>query len=381
MTKNNKILSWCKNPEDGAMEQANNLLNHPCLIGNVCLMPDTHQGYGMPIGGVVALKNAISPNMVGVDIGCGMLAVKTSLTELSTDNLKEIMGKIRKLVPVGFNHQTEKQEHPVFNDSDWEDTVICKKEMNSAKKQIGTLGGGNHFLEIQKGNDGHIWFMIHSGSRNLGYKVARYYNEKAIELNKIFHNDKVVEDELAYIPKGINLFEEYLKEMNLCLKFSNANRDLMRQNVEKSFKEVLDVSFEEPINIQHNYVSLENHFNENVYVHRKGATLARLGTIGIIPGSQGTKSYIVEGLGNEKSLCSCSHGAGRKMSRAKARENLSLEDEAGLMNKKGIIHSIRNKGDLDEAPSAYKDIDVVMEEQKDLVKILVELTPLGVIKG
>ena len=168
---NENILCWCENPEQGAIDQAINISKHPFLIGNVCLMPDTHQGYGMPIGGVAALDGAVCPNMVGVDIGCGMLAVKTSLMDISQDDVKSVIGGIRLRVPVGFKHHNDNQNHEMF-DSDWDSLEVCSKEFNSAKKQLGTLGGGNHFIEIQKGSDGHVWFMIHSGSRNLGYKVA-----------------------------------------------------------------------------------------------------------------------------------------------------------------------------------------------------------------
>ena len=376
------ILCWCENPEQGAIEQAINISKHPCLIGNVCLMPDTHQGYGMPIGGVVALENAICPNMVGVDIGCGMLAVKTSLTDIKTEQLKEIMSLIRSKIPLGFNHHKEKQTHEVFDNPLWNNTFVCKNQKQSVMYQVGTLGGGNHFIEIQKGSDGHIWFMIHSGSRNLGKQVADYYNKIAIEQCKFWKQDFVIEKEIAFLPRFTEHFENYINEMNICLAFSYANRDLMAKRIKECFKSIInDVVFEPEINIQHNYATIEHHYNKDVWVHRKGATLARENTIGIIPGSQGTKSYIVQGKGNEASLCSCSHGAGRKMSRAQARKNLDLETEKRLLDEKGIIHAIRNVDDLDEASSAYKDIDIVMEEQKDLVDILIELTPLAVIKG
>ena len=383
------ILCWCKNPEDGAIKQAENIEKHPCLFGNVCLMPDTHEGYGMPIGGVVALKNAICPNMVGVDIGCGMLAVKTSLTNITTEELKNILGGskeyqggIRANIPVGFDHHKKDQEHPIFEDENWEKSIICKQEYNSAKRQIGTLGGGNHFIEIQKGDDGHIWFMIHSGSRNLGYKVANHYNDIAKTLCTLWKQDEVVKNDLAFLPEGTDDFNNYLLEMKLCLDFAYANRQKMSDVIKAEFKRVFNkIEFLQEINIHHNYASLENHYKNNVWVHRKGATLARENTIGIIPGSQGTNSYIVQGLGNHKSLCSCSHGAGRKMSRKKAVENLDLKAEQEILDSKGILHSLRHKNSLDEAPSAYKDIDTVMEEQKDLVKILVKLEPLAVIKG
>ncbi len=376
------ILCWCENPEEGAVQQAFNISRHPFLVGNVCLMPDTHQGYGMPIGGVAALKDAISPNMVGVDIGCGMLAVKTSLTAIDTADLKKIMALIRARVPVGFLHHEEPQQHDVFADELWENTFICKHEYESAQCQLGTLGGGNHFIEIQKGDDGYIWFMIHSGSRNLGKRVAEYYDNQAAEQCKIWQYDDIVKNELSVLPKGTKLFDDYLNEMTLCLKFSNANRSLMAKRIKESFLEIIPTTrFEEEINIQHNYAQLENHHGRNVYVHRKGATLARKNTIGIIPGSQGTCSYIVKGKGNETSMCSCSHGAGRKMSRNQARKVLDLAEEQRLLDEKGILHSIEKIEDLDEAASAYKDIDVVMQEQADLVDILVRLQPIAVVKG
>ena len=377
------ILSWCDNPEEGAIRQAINISKHPWLVGNVCLMPDTHEGYGMPIGGVVALDNAICPNMVGVDIGCGMLAVKTSLTEISTEQLKKIMSIIREKIPVGFKHHSEPQEHLVFTHTLWESPfLLCPTEFQRAKYQLGTLGGGNHFIEIQKGDDGHIWFMIHSGSRNLGKKVADHYINLAKELCQQWKYDDLVENELCVLPVGNDYFDNYHKEMSLCLAFSNANRELMSKRIKEAFETVIgDVSFDDDINIQHNYAAIENHYGKNVWVHRKGATLAREGTIGIIPGSQGTSSYIVKGKGNEASLCSCSHGAGRKMSRKKARECLNLEEEKRILDEKGIIHAIRNVEDLDESSSAYKNIDEVMEQQKDLVDILVKLEPLAVVKG
>lgn len=383
------ILSWCENPEEGAIIQARNIAEHPWLVGNVCLMPDTHEGYGMPIGGVVALENAICPNMVGVDIGCGMLAVETNLTDITVDQLKAILGGskdnkggIRANIPLGFDHHKKDVENPLFNLLDWDNTIICRQEKASARRQLGTLGGGNHFIEIQRGDDGHIWFMIHSGSRNLGYKVAKYYNDKAVEMCRFWKHDDIVRNELAILPKGTDEFDAYLREMNLCLEFAYENRQMMAKVIYDEFKRVIpEVAIVNQINIHHNYVAIEHHYGRDVWVHRKGATLARSNTIGIIPGSQGTASYIVQGLGNEASLCSCSHGAGRKMSRKKAQENLNLEEEKRKMDEKGILHAIRGKADLDEAAGAYKDIDTVMEEQKDLVKILVKLEPLAVVKG
>jgi tRNA-splicing ligase RtcB len=378
----NNILSWCNEPEQGAIDQAINISKHPWLVGNVCLMPDTHQGYGMPIGGVVALDKAICPNMVGVDIGCGMLAARTNLTDIDTENLKTILDKIREKVPVGFKHHETAQSSDLFKSTMWDTTLVCKEEFESAQRQLGTLGGGNHFIEIQRGDDGYIWIMIHSGSRNLGKKVADYYNKVAVRLCDVWKHEKIIKDELAVLPMQTKEFNDYYNEMQLCLMFAHENRQLMLQRIKESFEEILPfVNWFDEINIHHNYASLENHFGKNVWVHRKGATAAREGQLGIIPGSQGTCSYIVRGLGNKASMMSCSHGAGRKMSRKAARENLDLKAEQERLDKQGILHAIRNIEDLDEASSAYKDIDVVMEEQKDLVEICVKLTPLAVIKG
>ena len=387
-TEKKIIKSWCNEPEEGCIVQAKNLANLPFAFHHIALMPDTHQGYGMPIGGVLATKDVIIPNAVGVDIGCGMCAVKTSLTEIDTETLKKIMGEIRKQVPVGFNKHKEKQDTslmPQISGTEIDLGNVIGREYNNALKSLGTLGGGNHFIEIQKGSDGHIWIMIHSGSRNLGKQVADHYNKLAISLNEKWHSQVPKKWELAFLPVDSEEGQGYIREMNYCVEFALANRKLMMSRimeiVASTEKEYCDIKFDPIINIAHNYASLENHFGQNVWVHRKGATLAREGTIGIIPGSQGTKSYIVEGKGNPDSFMSCSHGAGRKMGRKEAERTLVLEDEVRKMDTQGILHGIRGKSGLDEAPGAYKDIDVVMEEQKDLVKTLVELKPLGVVKG
>ncbi len=394
------IKLWLEDIESGALEQAKNIANLPFAFKHIAIMPDSHQGYGMPIGGVLATKGVVIPNAVGVDIGCGMCAVKTSIKELDIDTLKKIIGEIRKVIPVGNgkegSHKESQDSDLMPNTDNFTHKDICLAEFQRAKSQIGTLGGGNHFIEIQKGSDGHIWIMVHSGSRNLGYKVAKYYNLLAYEMNTKWHSDvylpKNKEDSLAFFPMSSQEGQDYLKEMNYCVDFALANRKLMMDKICNIFREIIDplyehdqeignIQFDEVINIAHNYATIENHFGQNVVVHRKGATLARENTIGIIPGSQGTKSYIVQGLGNPESFMSCSHGAGRKMSRTKARNELNLEDEINQLDNKGILHAIRNKKDLDEASGAYKPIETVMENQKDLVKILVELTPLAVIKG
>jgi len=378
------IKFWLEDIEPEAINQAKNVALLPFAFKHVAVMPDSHVGYGMPIGGVLAAKGAVVPNAVGVDIGCGMCAAKTNLHDISVKTLKKIMDRIREYVPVGFKHHDRAQNSNFLPSED----MILKKgivarELPSAIKQVGTLGGGNHFIEIQKGSDGHIWIMIHSGSRNLGLQVAKYYNRIAKELNKKEGYKVPPSYDLAYLDIDSKEGKDYMQEMNYCIEFAFSNRKLMMINIQKAFTEELGGDFTELefINIAHNYARAEKHFDTDVIVHRKGATSARKGEIGIIPGSQGTKSYIVKGLGNPESFKSCSHGAGRLMGRKQAQRVLDLKTEIDALNKKGIIHSIRNQKDLDEAPSAYKNIDVVMENQKDLVEIMVELTPMAVVKG
>ena len=376
------IKSWCEHPEEGALEQAKNLARLPFAFRQICLMPDTHQGYGMPIGGVMATIGNVVPNAVGVDIGCGMCAIRTSLEKIDIDVLKSIISDIRKVIPVGFAHQVCAQDEGLMPDmAVWNDLFIYVREYSSARKQLGTLGGGNHFIEIQKGNDGCIWIMIHSGSRNLGKQVADYYNKLAVLLNEKWYSSVPKEWQLAFLPFDSDEGQAYMVEMQYCVDFAFANRKLMVEKVKEIFIKKTGCQFDMFINIAHNYAKIENHFGKNVLVHRKGATSARAGETGIVPGSQGTASYIVKGKGNCESFMSCSHGAGRKMGRKEAERTLDLATEQKKLNDIGVIHSVRGIHDLDEASGAYKDIDVVMQEQSELVDIIVELKPLAVIKG
>ncbi len=380
-TENKPIKLWLHDIDEATMVQAKNIANLPFAFRHVAIMPDAHVGFGMPIGGVLATQEVVVPNAVGVDIGCGMCSLRTGLHSIGQADLKAIHQKIIKLIPVGFDHHETKQDEQIMPELD-PDMKIVRQEYESALFQIGTLGGGNHFVEIQQGSDGHIWIMIHSGSRNIGYKVAEYYNQKAIELNQKYYSAVKKEWQLAFLPINTELYKNYLLEMQFCVDFALANRKLMMERVKQAFSETLgEISFDRFINIAHNYARWENHFGQNVIVHRKGATSARQGETGIIPGSQGTKSYIVEGMGNPESFQSCSHGAGRVLGRKEAQRQLSLKKEIEILDRQGIIHSIFDVHDLDEAPSAYKDIDLVMENQKDLVRILVELKPLAVLKG
>lgn len=375
------IKMWLDDIEPQALEQAKNLANLPFVFRHIALAPDCHLGYGMPIGGIMATAGVVIPNAVGVDIGCGVVAVRTNLIDLDKARLKTILGKIRATVPVGFKHQKTPQPELKMPNMNLEGLPIVTREFQRARKQLGTLGGGNHFCEVQRGA-GNTWIMIHSGSRNLGKQVADHYNKVAVELNRRWHVSVPKEHQLAFLPLDTEEAQAYLREMEYCVAFAFANRKLMVEHVLDAIRDVApEMQHEAPINIAHNYAALENHFGQNVLVHRKGATRARKGELGIIPGSQGTKSYIVRGKGNRDSFNSCSHGAGRRMGRKAAQRDLDFEQQVQLLDDQDILHSIRTKKDLDEAPGAYKDIDIVMEQQQDLVNIEVELSPLAVVKG
>lgn len=373
------IKLWLDDIEAGAMEQVVNLARLPFAFHHIAIMPDAHQGYGMPIGGVMATTGTIVPNAVGVDIGCGMCAVRSTLGEYDTDRLKQVMGLIRDRIPVGFNHHKDKQEWTGFADAP--DIPIIKQELQAAHYQLGTLGGGNHFLEIQRADDGRVWLMLHSGSRNFGLKIAKQYHDTARRFCELWFS-QISDPELAFLPIETSDAKEYMAAMNFALRFALESRARMMAAMMQSLSDVFTgTTFEEPINVHHNYARFESHFGKNVIVHRKGATSARTGEAGIIPGSQGTASHIVRGLGNPESFTSCSHGAGRRMGRKQASRELSLEGEIKRLNDAGVIHGIRSVKDLDEAAGAYKDIGVVMANQADLVEIVTTLKPLAVVKA
>lgn len=378
------IKLWLDEIDANTLQQAKNLANLPFAFKHICLMPDAHSGYGMPIGGVMATEGVIVPNAVGVDIGCGMCAVKTDLKNEPhiRKKIKDIVDDIRKIIPVGFSHHDNAQDENLMPQNYNIDNLhIIKNQYASALKQIGTLGGGNHFIEIQKDSEDIIWIMIHSGSRNLGKKVAEHYNNIAKNLNNLWYSSIDSKTDLAFLPFKTEEARKYYNEMKYCVDFAFANRQLILKRVQEVFVDYFpEINFGEIINIAHNYAQWENHFGKDVVVHRKGATSAHKGEIGIIPGSQGTNSYIVEGLGNPESFASCSHGAGRKMGRNEAIRTLDLEEEQRKLDRLGIVHAVRSKSDLEEAPSAYKNIAHVMANQEDLVKIKVELSPLAVVK-
>lgn len=396
------IKSWCQEIEDGALQQAADLAHHPVVESHVALMPDCHVGYGMPIGGVIGCKDAVIPNAVGVDIGCGMGAVRTNLPteELKgMDHIRNLMNQIKKHVPLGEGKCHSKPQH-------WDGFKEHTRLIGSMRpgwmtdkgclldrRNLGTLGGGNHFIELQSDEDGYVWMMLHSGSRNLGYRVASYYHHAAQDLNAKYHAN-IPNKHLAFLPLDSPKGEEYIRDMNFALRYARENRRRMMEH----FKHVLisffgDVQFLQEINIHHNYAAAEDHFGKTLWVHRKGATSAKKDELGIIPGSMGTSSYIVKGIGNPASFTSCSHGAGRKMGRKQACRRLSVNDCNRAME--GVVFDRwkrttgfggkRQKAekltDLSEAPLAYKSIDEVIEAELDLIKPIYKLHPLGVLKG
>jgi tRNA-splicing ligase RtcB len=379
------ILSWCGDVEPGAMKQAVNLSNHPGLFHHVALMPDCHPGYGMPIGGVIASPDAVIPYAVGVDIGCGICATPTSLRVelLSTKKVGQVLGLLKRDVPVGEgNAHRQRQTWNEFERlPDWLDSHT----RDLAWRNLGTLGGGNHFMEMQKSDDGSVWLMIHTGSRNLGYRIAEHHHRAAMitcgaELQRLPDRD------LAWLSTASREGKRYIAEMNLALDYAAENRQRIMGRFRDAVITVFPAAiFGEEINIHHNYASLERHFGRDVWVHRKGATSAVLDEPGVIPGSMGTPSFIVRGLGNPDSFSSCSHGAGRRMGR-KAASRILSENECDRSMEGIVFDGWRSRGkkrgfDLSEAPAAYKDIEVVMKSQADLVESVVRLRPVGVVKG
>ncbi len=369
------------NGYDEAIAQAKNLANHPLARKHVALMPDFHVGYGMPIGGVFATAGGVVPNAVGVDIGCGMIAMRTDIEadSLDRDTLQKIRVEIHARVPVGNgpggNHK-EPQELFMGNEIGAEHPILGGL-MSLAQHQIGTLGGGNHFLELQKDEDGHVWFMLHSGSRGLGHKVCTHYENVAKAYMKTFHS-AIPDPDLAFLPESVPEYGQYLDEMTWCLRFAEASRNRMLDAMTEAYSAATGREFGHgsPIQTHHNYAAMERHMGETVLVHRKGAVKAD-GPV-IIPGSMGTASYVGEGLSNRVSFGTCSHGAGRVLGRKQA--NRTITHEQAVESMKNVVYGIR-QGDYEEMPAAYKDVDRVMENQRDLVSPTHRLVPLAVVKG
>lgn len=399
MTQEGSVLvkMWTRGVpvEDGARRQLLRAAQMPFIFKHVAVMPDVHIGIGATVGSVIPTKNAIIPAAVGVDIGCGMMACRTSLkaTDLP-DSLGHLRSAIERAVPHGrtSGHRRDKgswHDAPKTSEAAWAGLVdrfdvITGKHKVIAKsnnlKHLGTLGTGNHFIEVCLDQDDRVWFMLHSGSRGVGNRIGRYFIELAKkDMEKWFIN--IPDKDLAYFPEGTDHFDDYVESVEWAQDFAFANRTVMMQNVIAAARAVLPVAFDaevEAVNCHHNYVSRENHFGENIFVTRKGAVRARKGDMGIIPGSMGTRSYIVRGLGNEDSFHSCSHGAGRVMSRTEAKKRISMEEHLEAVKD---VECRKDAAVIDETPAAYKPIDDVMEAQKDLVEIVHTLRQVVCVKG
>lgn len=379
------IKMWLDDLEDSALDQAKNLANLPFSCKHIAILPDSHMGAGVPIGSVVATQGVVIPNSVGRDISCGVIACKLNKQVCGIDNntFKKIMGDIRKEIPMGLNqkHANPLPEEFMPEYKYMDDIPIVKREWANARKSLKTLGSGNHFFELQKDDRGYLWIMVHSGSRNLGSKVADHYDKIAKKLNEKYFSKVDPKQDLAFLPMDTEEGQTYWKEMSYCMLFAAQNRLMMLMTAVDIVNNYTYSPLLHAVHISHNYAAYENHFGVNYIIHRKGAIRARREDVGIVPGSQGSKSYITQGLGNVDSFMSSSHGAGRAMSRSKAKKELNLISEIKILEDQGIIHGMRSIQDLDEAVSAYKDINIVMDNQKDLTEIIVELSPLVSMKG
>lgn len=402
--KSMPIKVWLNNIEDieeGCLEQARRLSKLPFIHKWVALMPDTHMGKGMPIGGVIATNGVIIPNAVGADIGCGVAFVQTQfevnrLKEMTTPNgnvIQSIVGDILRNIPVGFTWHKKKQDSyttdiAMQNLHLYEGEKELLKEIKDSYHQIGTLGGGNHFIELQENEEGKLAIMIHSGSRHLGNKVCNYFHKQASELNRKWYSEIPDEYKLAFLPVDSKEGQAYLNWMNFSLDFAKENREKMMSSVIEIINRYLDRYFGDnleikmSLNCHHNYVSLENHYGSDVWVHRKGAIRVRKDEYGIIPGAMGISSYIVKGLETEESFNSCSHGAGRRYSRTAAKKNFSVESVINDLKDKDIILGKHKKSDVaEESCYAYKDIEEVIENERDLVEPIMRLVTVAVVKG
>jgi tRNA-splicing ligase RtcB len=394
------IKAWTKGVlmEDAARKQLENAAHLPIIHKWVAAMPDVHYGIGATVGSVIPTKGAIIPAAVGVDIGCGMMAVQTSLgaTDLP-DNLKKIRTAIEKAVPHGRTNQGKSGDRGAWHrlpdavQDIWAQSlgkryeeIIRKHPGAKASNHINhlaTLGTGNHFIEVNLDESDRVWFMLHSGSRGAGNRIGSYFIELAREdMRK--HQRNLPDRDLAYLEEGTKWFDDYVEAVDWAQEFARWNRRLMMDNVISAVRNSGAVppftSEVQAINCHHNYVVKERHYGEEVFVTRKGAVRAGRGELGIIPGSMGARSFIVRGLGNPESFESCSHGAGRAMSRGEAKRRFTVADHMRMTE--GI--ECRKDADvIDETPAAYKPIDAVMEAQNDLVEVVHELRQVVVVKG
>jgi len=368
-------------PDEQVMAQLRNLANHPVAEKWVCAMPDFHVGYGMPIGGVLAARGGVIPYAVGVDIGCGMIAAQTSLDadRFTFEDYLGLRQAIHTRVPVGHKHHDADQPMPRrLHDlkPDIEGSVVAG-QYKRAKRQIGTMGGGNHFLELQKGEDGKLWIMLHSGSRNVGKQVCDHYHKIA----KRYAQDFAVPDpELSFLPESVPEYASYLAEMEWCMAFAEESRQVMLDQA----LEALVVAVGHPVSVDmlvdthHNFAAMEKHYGQNYLIHRKGAVKAS-GYV-TIPGSMATASYICKGLEPAESFNTCSHGGGRVMGRNVANKMMKDRHDEAVGMMAHVAFDVR-PGDYDELGHCYKDIDAVVAAQADLVEPYMRLTPLAVVKG
>ncbi|HMV45664.1 MAG TPA: RtcB family protein [Leptospiraceae bacterium] len=366
--------------ESEALTQLKNIASLPWAFHHVAVMPDVHFGIGATVGSVIAMKDAISPAAVGVDIGCGMGAIRTNLkADQLPDNLTKIRSRIEERIPVGHHEHKNPKIQSRTNALFAEFRSLHPKVMDlesKAVRQCGTLGGGNHFIELCLDTENTVWMMLHSGSRNIGKTLAEIHIKTA---KKLSHNMYLPDRDLAVFLANTPEMEAYRRDLFWAQRYALLNRQTMFVLYKKVLQEFFpNIEFEEPILCHHNYVSEETHFGEKVVVTRKGAISAREGEWGIIPGSMGTKSFIVKGLGNPESFHSASHGAGRRVSRTQAKKEFSLED---LAKQTSGVECRKDAGVLDEIPGAYKNIDEVIENQKDLVKVEYILKQILCVKG
>jgi tRNA-splicing ligase RtcB len=380
--------------EDEAKRQLTNAARLPIVFKHVAAMPDVHFGIGATVGSVIPTFKAIIPAAVGVDIGCGMIACKTTLTaEDLPDNLGPLRSAIERAVPHGRSPGARDpgawSKVPGSVDTAWaqlepEFTELTRDYPKLAKTNnrvhLGTLGTGNHFIEVCLDEAGFVWFMLHSGSRGVGNAIGTMFIELAKQ-DAIRSNANLPDRDLAYFEEGSRYFGDYVRAVGWAQKFAQLNREVMMRRVIEAAKTVLHKNFQahiEAVNCHHNYVSRETHFGEDVYVTRKGAVSAKAGELGIIPGSMGARSYIVRGKGNAASFSSCSHGAGRTMSRGEAKRRFTLADHRAATEG---VECRKDKDVIDETPAAYKDIDAVMAAQTDLVDVVHTLKQVVCVKG
>ena len=374
-----------------AMQQLYNIAQLPFIHSHIAAMPDVHVGKGATVGSVISTKSAIIPAAVGVDIGCGMNALRLSINAKDLpDNLRSVRSVIEEAIPVGFNmhKQDRARQSTVRALSVGLESIISKhKKIWSMQKkpyqtwirQIGTLGGGNHFIELCLDENDDVWIMLHSGSRGIGNSIGQYFISLA-KKDMGQHIPNLPDKDLAYFSEGAKYFDDYIESVEWAQDYAMSNRREMMHLIVKALRKKLPKFgiTKEAINCHHNYISQEVHFGEKVYVTRKGAISAGVDELGIIPGSMGAKSFIVRGKGNPQSFCSCAHGAGRKMSRNAAKQTYTEEDVAEQTRG---VECRKDKGVVDEIPAAYKDIDKVMENQSDLVEVVHTLKQILCVKG